>query len=230
MSTLPDLQAEIESYRTEAGELAEHFSQVHAQVEADPNLSPTGKREQLEPLHIEVTEQITALRNREKAAVKQAKESLERRVFGLSPSASSDPAKVVSFRDAQARARELEDSDVAEEIYQSALRSGDNILASAVLEKALVRGWRNIRNDYLERNAGTRNDLDDLAALAKYSHNSLFNVGHYMPPRLNLPHSAGFQNIGGHTTASPPRGVADLGDVMGQAAARAEASQYPYGR
>jgi hypothetical protein len=230
MSTLPDLQAEIESYRTEAGELAEHFSQVHAQVEADPNLSLKGKREQLEPLHIEVTEQITALRNREKAAVKTAKESIERRVFGISPSASNDPAKVVSFRDAQARARELEDSRDAEDIYESALRSGDNILASAILEKALVRGWSKIKDDYLTRHAGTRNDLDDLAALAKYQNNSLFNVGHYMPPSLNIPRPAGFQNIGGHTTAATPRGVADLSAVMGQAAARADNARYPHGR
>lgn len=192
MSDLPALQAEIESYRTEAGQLAEHFTEVHAKVEADPSLTTTGKREQLEPLHAEVTEQLTALLKREKAAVKQVKETLERRVFGLSPSASNDPAKVVSFRDAQSRARELEDSDVAEEIYQSALRSGDNILASAVLEKALIRGWKNIREDYLERNAGTRNDLDDLESLAKYSHNSLLNVRHYMPPTLNLPPSSGF--------------------------------------
>jgi len=230
LTTLPDLQAEIESYRTEAGELAEQFSRVHAQVEADPSLTPTGKREQLEPLHAEVTEQITALRNREKAAVKKVKENLERRVFGLSPSASSDPAKVVSFRDAQARARELEDSHDAEEIYQSALRSGDNILASAILEKALVRGWSNIRNDYLERNAGTRNDLDDLAALAKYQSNSLFNVGHYMPPSLNLPHSAGFPDIKPLHTRAEPRRPPALADVMGQAAARAETARYPYGR
>lgn len=230
MSALPDLQAEIEGYRTEAGELAENFTQYHAQVEADPNLSLTGKREQLEPRHAEVTEQITALRNREKSAVKQAKENLERRVFGLSPSASSDPAKVVSFRDAQARAREMEDSDEAEEIYNSALRSGDNILAAAILEKALVRGWSKIKADYLERHTTTRNDLDDLESLAKYQNNSLLNVGHYMPPSLNIPRPAGFQNIGGHTAASPPRGVADLANVMGQAAARAEAALYPHGR
>jgi hypothetical protein len=228
--SLEALQAEVEGYRAEAGELAEHFTQVHAQVDADPNLTPTGKREQLEPLHAEVTEQITALRNREKAAVKQVKENLERRVFGLSPSASSNPERIKSYREAQTLTRGLEDSDAAEDLYESAKRSGDDILAAAVLEKALIRNWPKIKDDYLERNAGTRNDLDDLAALAKYSHNSLLNLQHYMPPSMNIPLPAGFKNTGGHTTAGTARTVPNLADVMGQAAARSEAARYPYGR
>ena len=213
--SLEALQAEVEGYRTEAGELAEEFSRVHAEVADDPNLTVVGKRERLEPLHHQVTEQMSALRAREKAAVKTEKEKLERRVFGLSPSASSDPAKVVSFRDAQARARELEDSDEAAELYESAKRSGDNILAAAVVEKALVRGWSSIKEDYLERNTTARDDLDDLAALAKYANNGLFNVAHYMPPSLNLPFAAGFPDTQMHRHGSPQR-VPALGDVMAQ--------------
>ena len=217
---LDALQAEVEGFRGEAGQLAEDFQRVHAEVEADPNLTAVGRREKLEPLHAEVVEQIGALRAREKAAVKAAKEKLERRVFGLSPSASSDPARVVSFRDAQARARELEDSDDAEDIYQSALRSGDNILATAVLEKALVRGWTSIKEDFLERNATTRDDLDDLAALARYANNGLANVSHYMPPSLHLPHSAGFPQLGGQTTAATPRPAPSLSDEMARRVAQ----------
>ncbi|MCV7287273.1 hypothetical protein H7J87_18285 [Mycolicibacterium wolinskyi] len=213
--SLEALQAEVESYRDEAGQLAEEFSRVHAEVADDPNLTPVGKRERLEPLHHQLTEQMSALHAREKAAVKSTKEKLERRVFGLSPSASSDPAKVVSFRDAQARARELEDSDEAEQLYQSALRSGDNILATAVLEKALVRGWSSIKDDFLSRNATTRDDLEDLAALARYSNNGLANVARYMPPALALPFSAGFPNTQQHKHGTP-QGVPSLGDVMAQ--------------
>lgn len=202
---LESLQAEVESCRAEAAQISEEFSRVHSEVEADPSLTTTGKRERLEPLHTEVVEQIGALHAREKAAVKTVKETLERRVFGLSPSASSDPAKVVSFRDAQARARELEDSDDAAELYESAKRSGDTILAAAVLEKALVRGWSKIKEDYLERNTTTRGDLEDLEALAKYGNNSLFNAAHYMPPSLNLPHSAGMPDLPPLNTSREPQ-------------------------
>ncbi|WP_368834361.1 hypothetical protein [Mycobacterium intracellulare] len=203
--SLTDLQAEVESYRAEAGQLAEEYAQRQAEVAANPNFTPAGKREHLEVYHGEVVSQISELREREKSAVKAAKESIERRLFGLAPSASNDPARIVSFRDATARARQLEDADEAEEIYHSALRSGDQVLATAVLERALVRGWSSIKADFLERNQAARSDLDDLAALAKYQANSLATVAHYMPPSLDLPHPAGFPDTRLHTRSEPQR-------------------------
>lgn len=184
--SLAELQTEVEGYRAEAGRLAEEYAARQAEVADNPNFTPAGKREHLEPYHYEVVEQIRELREREKSAVQAAKETLERRVFGLSPAASSDPARIVSYRDAAARVRQLEDADEAQEIYQSALRSGDQVLATAVLERALVRGWGSIKRDFLSRNAGVGRDLDDLEALAKYDNNRLANVAHYMPPSLSV--------------------------------------------
>ncbi|PQM52037.1 hypothetical protein [Mycolicibacter virginiensis] len=213
--SLEALQATVQGYRDEAARLSEEFMQTHAEVEADPNLTTTGRRERLEPLHQEVTDQIMGLLAREKAAVKGMKENLERRVFGLSPTASSDPAKVVSYRDAQARVRELEHDDDAAELYESAKRSGDNILATAVLERALVRGWTSIRDDFLERNTAARNDIDDLAALAKYTENSLLNVGHYMPPTLNLPWPSGMPEVPPLNSIGEPSGPRPLREGFG---------------
>ncbi|KKB98556.1 hypothetical protein [Mycolicibacter arupensis] len=213
--SLEALQVEVQGYRTEAARLSEQFTQTHDEVEADPNLTTSGKRERLEPLHEQVTEQISALCAREKAAVKGMKEKLERRVFGLSPTASSDPAKVVSFRDAQARVREIEDNDDAAEIYESAKRSGDQILATAVLERALVRGWTSIRDDFLERNTAARKDVDDLAALAKYAENSLFNVAHYMPPSLKLPFPSGMPEVPPLNSIREPSGPRPLREGFG---------------
>lgn len=214
--SLGDLHAEVESYRAEAGQIAEEFTTIHAQVSADPGLTPAGKRERLEPLHQQVSEQMSTLHAREKAAVKARKEKLERDVFGLTPSASNNPAQLVSYRDAQSRARELEDSDDAADLYESAKRSGDDILAAAVLEKALIRGWSSIRNDHLERHPSTRDALDDLTALAKYADNPMSNVVHYVAPTLSLPHSAGFPTIGGQTASNPAHRAPNLGDVMAQ--------------
>jgi hypothetical protein len=212
--TLPELHTEVAGYRAQAGELADEFSRVHAEVAADDNLTPAGKRERLEPLHREVAEKMSALHKQEKAAVRGLKESLERNVFGLSPSASTDPAKLVSYRDAASRARELDDRDDATELYESAKRSGDTILAAAVLERAMVRGWTTITNDYLERNSASKRDLEDLTALAQYSENPLAVTAQYLPPSLNLPHSAGFPKLGGQTSAPPARSVPSLADTM----------------
>ncbi|MEH3141173.1 MAG: hypothetical protein PGN37_13530 [Mycobacterium kyogaense] len=210
MSDLHDLHTEVQECRSEAARITEDFTQLHSQIEADPSLTLEGKKERLEPAHADVVDQISALHTREKTAVKTVKERIEKRLFGLSASASSNPAHLVSFRDAQSRAREINDQDDAKEVYQAAVRSDDKVLAAAILEKALVRGWTSIKDDFLERNSGTRQDLDDLAALAKYTDNSLMNSVHYMRPSLSLPHSAGMPNIPPLHSSSEPRGARPL--------------------
>ncbi|WP_051365090.1 hypothetical protein [Rhodococcus sp. JG-3] len=202
--SIEELHGEVAAIRTQAGELADDFARTHAEVADDPNLTLAGKHDHLEPLHREVAEKMAALHKQEKAAVRGHKEQLERRLFGLSPSGSSDPAKLVSYRDAASRARELNDRDDAAELYESAKRSGDTILAAAVMERAMVRGWSTVTNDYLERHPTARQDLDDLTALARYSDNPLAVTAQYMPPTLNLPHSAGFPKVGGQTAAKTP--------------------------
>lgn len=213
--SLVDLQVEVETYRTAAENLTEEFTRTHEEVAADHTLTNEGKWERLEPLHTETVEQINDLRAREKTAVKNFKEKLERKVYGLSPSASTDPAKIVSYRDAQARARDIQDSDEAEELYQSALRGGDNIMATAILEKALVRGWTSIKRDYLERNSTARNDLDDLEALARFTDNAFASLVHYVPPQLNLKRPAGFPNIPSLFSSNKPAGVRPLREGFG---------------
>lgn len=210
MSDIDALHTEVAGYRAQAGELAEEFSRVHAEVDANPNLTAVGKREELEPLHAATVEKMSALHAREKAAVKGLKEGLERRLFGLSPSASTDASRLVSFRDAAARARELEDSDSASELYESAKRSGDDVLAAAVMERSMVRGWSSVTDDYLDRHPSARADLADLTALAQYSDNTLAAMVHYVPPSLNVKHSAGFPKLGGQTTHAPAPGAREL--------------------
>ncbi|MDQ1201087.1 hypothetical protein [Rhodococcus sp. SORGH_AS_0303] len=214
--SLTDLHAEVAEYREQAGALAEEFSRIHTEVTSDRSLTAVGQREQLEPLHAEVAEKMRALHAREKAAVQGLKENLERRVFGLSPSASTDPSRLVSYRDAAARARQLDNGDDATELYESAKRSGDDILATAVMERAMVRGWSTVTNDYLDRNPAARDDLGDLTSLAKYSDNGLMSTVHYVPPRLDLPRSAGFPKLGGQTTHAPAPSAPDLaGKITG---------------
>lgn len=208
--SLADLYREVSGYREQAGALAEEFTRTHDEVSRDRNLSAIGRREQLEPLHAETTAKISELHHREKAAVKAAKEKLERRVYGLSPSASTDPARIVSYRDAAARARQLENSDDAAELYESAKRSGDDILATACVERAMVRGWTAVTDDYISTRPSVRTDLDDLAALAKYSDNTFAATINYVPPSLNLPHPAGFPRLGGQTTHAPAPGAREL--------------------
>jgi hypothetical protein len=182
--SLEFIEGKIDDIRAEAANLVDDYSRTQAEVASDPNLTDAGKREHLAPIHQSVGEKLKALRQQEKDVVKTKRESLERSVFGLPAGATSDPARLVSFRDAQDRANRLTDRDEAEQAYKSALRSDDTVLAQAILGQALTRGWSNVTDDYLERNPQSRSDLNDLKAIGQYEQNSLAVTTQYMMPGL----------------------------------------------
>ena len=182
--SLDFLEEKIDGIRTEAERLREGYAHVQAEVAADPNLTDVGKLDQLAPLHQQLGEQLKALRQQEKDVVKTKRESLERAVFGSPAGATVDPARIVVHRDARDRASQLEHREDAEEAYRSALQYGDDVLAQAILAKALSRGWSNITDDYLDRHPQSRADLKDLKDLAQYEQNSMGALVHYMMPAL----------------------------------------------
>lgn len=112
--SLEFIDGKIEDIRAQATRLAEDYSRTQHEVSRDPNLTDIGKREYLAPLHEELGEKLKALRQQEKDVIKTKRESLERNVFGLPAGTTSDPARLVSFRDAQDRANRLTDRDDAE--------------------------------------------------------------------------------------------------------------------
>lgn len=182
MSGLVQLQKTIESYRSSAADLMDRYGRDQADIAADANLTEVGKREELEPLHAEVTAKVRALLAEEKAAVVRKRETLEKLVFGITASNTTD---IVAYRDAQDRAAALTDHEEAWSKYTSALRSDDKILAQAILGQALERAWTRIINDYCDRNPSTREALEDLKALNAYSNNTFGVSVHYMVPALN---------------------------------------------
>ena len=187
MSLLVDIQTEVEECRAQAGQLAEHFVQQQSEVEANPSLTIEGKHEIIDPLYDEVSEKIAALHSREKQAVKTATETLERQLFGLTPTASANPNVIVSYRDAVKRARSITDPDEAKEEYDFAIIGGDTTMVAAILHRALVNNWLDIKNDYLQRNPSAREPIEDLQALARYSDKSLMHAIHYVRPQRTIP-------------------------------------------
>lgn len=182
--SLEFIKAKIDEIRAEAANLVDDYARTQHEVSRDPNLTDAGKREQLAPIHESVSAKLKALRQQENDVVKTKRESLERSVFGLPAGTTSDPARLVSFRDAQDRANRLTDRDEAEQAYKSALRSDDTVLAQAVLGQALTRGWSNVTDDYLTRNPSARGDLNDLTAIKEYEQNTFAVTMKYMMPGL----------------------------------------------
>ncbi|KZF00881.1 hypothetical protein A2J03_09860 [Rhodococcus sp. EPR-157] len=183
--SLEFIEGKIDDIRAEAAGVIDEYSRTQDEVSRDPNLTDTGKREHLAPIHESTSEKLKALRQQEKDVVRAKRENLERSVFGLPAGSASDPARLVSFRDAQDRANRLTDRDEAEQAYKSALRSDDSVLAQAILGQALTRGWSNVTSDYLERNPQSRADLVDLKAIREYEQNTLAASVHYSMPSLS---------------------------------------------
>lgn len=184
--SLETLETKIGDLRSKAASLCDSYAQTHAEVTADPHLSDAGKQDYLAPLHEDLTAQIRALHAEEKNLVKTKRETLERSLFGISTITASNPAQIVSYRDAQDRASRLTDRDDAKQAYTAAIRSDDTTLASAILAKALELGWRSIRDDYLTRNPSARRDLDDLEQISHHEENSFATLTHYIVPPFTL--------------------------------------------
>ncbi|WP_435594648.1 hypothetical protein [Tsukamurella tyrosinosolvens] len=181
--SLEYVEEQIESIRAQAARMSADYSYTQEQVASDPNLSEIGKREQLAPLHEELTGKLAALRQQEKAVVKSKRESLERSIFGLPAGITNDPARLIGFRDAQDRAARLDNAEDAQAAYESAVLSDDTVLARAILARSLNRGWDRVANDYLERNPQSRTELTDLKNLQRFEENSSMSaLVHYMAP------------------------------------------------
>lgn len=193
--SLESLESEIDGLRTQAEELRDEWDHTATEIANDTSLSAEGKRDYLEPLHQELTEKISGLRNKERTLVTRTRETLERSAFGLPATASSDAGQISLYREAQSRAAALTRLEDAEDEYRNALRSDDHTLAKAILSKAVEYNWRSIIDDYAERNPGLRTTLDGITQLTKFQNNSLANITHYIVPTLNLEHSAGFPQL-----------------------------------
>lgn len=162
--SLDQLNSQIEKVRSQAASIQEQWSRMMRDVGRDTKLSDEGKRAELDKEFAELKEELSGLRAKEKALVRDKKESLERSLFGL---AGNDANKIIAYRDAQDRAARVKDKDTALEVYNSAQISNDDSLVKAILAKAVKYGYREIIDDYTRRKPVWREELNDLAALER---------------------------------------------------------------
>ncbi|WP_304113652.1 hypothetical protein [Mycolicibacterium bacteremicum] len=189
--TLTQLDSQIEGLRAQAASILKRGRSFHTSVTTDRALTEIGKREKLDTERARIKTQLSDLRARERELIDSKRESLERQLFGLSTTASSDPNQLIAYRDAQDRAAKLgKDSTAAAALLASATRSGDRTLAAAIAAHALAfvephgvmgsNGWNNIINDYAEHYPSDGDKLTDLLKLRNLR--SAKAVFAYMPP------------------------------------------------
>lgn len=190
MSDLEALETEIQGYRSQAAQLASDYAQTEREVARDNNLTDAGKTEALAPVHADTQEQMQALMAAEKGAIKRHREAAERALYGLSSYAT--PAELMSFRDAQDRANRLASqmdhyaAGDAKAAYDSAVRSGDKVLANAIFGAAVERGWTDIADDHTSRNPSVKPHLKTLQQIRRYEGSGFNRVANYYMPSMNI--------------------------------------------
>lgn len=166
--SLAQLESQIEDLRAQAANLHKRSARTQDTIAKDPTLSEVGRQAKLDAERDRVRNQTRDLRKKETELINTKKETLQKRLFGLSSVASTDPGQVLLYRDAQDRAARLTQSDEAAQAFTAAVRSDDKILAAAIVSRALDAGWRSIVNEYAAQNPTAGEDLKDLVKLGQY--------------------------------------------------------------
>lgn len=174
--SLNQLISQIEDLRAQVASRHKREALTRDSVTRDRTLSDTGKREKIDSERTQAKSELSALRTRETELIEAKRQSLERRLFGLTTTNSTDPNQLIAYRDAQDRASKLTEVAAATALFESATRSGDRTLAAAVVARALSvvssslavdSGWARIVNEYAEQYPSAGEDLADLVNLPK---------------------------------------------------------------
>lgn len=166
--SLAKLESQIDDLRAQADRIQSRWARTSDTLTNDNTLTDVGKRAKLDSEHQQVSAKLSDLRKKETELITAKRQSLEKRLFGLSSVTSSDPGQVIAYRDAQDRAARLTQSDDAAELFASAVRSDDATLAAAILARALANGWNGIVAEYIKQHPAAAEDLKDLAQLQQY--------------------------------------------------------------
>lgn len=164
--SLQQLRSQIDDLRAQAASLQKRSNQTRDTIANDRDLSETARQKKLSAERDGNLERLRELKRKETDLINAKRQTLEKKLFGLSAVTSSDPGQVLLYRDSQDRAARLTRSDEAAQVFAAALRSDDKTLAAAVLARSLEAGWHDIINEYISENPSAGEDLRDLAGLA----------------------------------------------------------------
>jgi hypothetical protein len=128
--SLAQLESQIADLRAQAERIQNRWPRTSDSFANDNTLSDIGKRAKLDTERERVKSRLSALRKKETELIAAKRQSLEKRLFGLSSVTSSDPGQIIAYRDAQDRAARISDGNTAEEVLAAAMRSDDKTLVT----------------------------------------------------------------------------------------------------
>jgi len=175
--SLDILESQIQNNRDLAESVTDQANRELSAVKNDPRLTEDARYQDTAKIRNDLREKLAALRDKEDAIVADKLRSLERTVLGT---AGSNPAEVISYRDAAERAASVDDLREAEEMMRRALLSGDSGLAKALLNRAVEKGWSTVADAYSAENPTIGGALNDLMRLKSWKNNPNTMVGRWI--------------------------------------------------
>lgn len=120
-----------------------NFRREVDEARTNNNYSDAGRRLAMAKAYREHKKKAAALREQLTSGSKERRRELERRIFGI-PNGGDASA----YRDAVDRAGELTNVEQADKMLARAQRTGDDLLARAVADRARTRGWNTVVRTY----------------------------------------------------------------------------------
>lgn len=153
-----------------------------AKVRANGTLSPAGKAAAMAPHYLRAKADMAALQAQTATDTAAHVAKLHRAAFG----APAGVVEAMSFRDAVGRADAIDDPTLANHLLQRAMRSGDELQARALAQRAHEMGWSVVLSHYLDVHPDAAAALNEIAARSTGAlMQNLSDAGHYFVPMPN---------------------------------------------
>jgi hypothetical protein len=154
---------------TPEGRRATHIQAVYAEglkrIRSDDNLTPEGKRAQIEAAYKEATSALGVIKQNRTVGRNLKVDALRRDLFGSQT--TSDSQTAISFRDAQERVESLGqfDQKKALRLLDQAELSGDTVMVKALIQRAVEHSWSEVASRYAEKRPYHGDKLKELLSL-----------------------------------------------------------------
>lgn len=148
--------------RTTIDLIRQRYSSTIEEIRADNSRTEDYKRSEMAREFITARRRINDLAAKSTAEATNRRRSLESQVFGIGALSGDAGSLAISRRDASDRVAQLKDEAAALDLLVRADRSGDEPLAQALAERAVVDDWADVANAFVETRPHLKSALSEI--------------------------------------------------------------------
>jgi hypothetical protein len=150
-----------EESRGKVSRIQSRLNQTIDDIRNNRSYSEAGRRAEMAKATLAARKEADALKTAFLAERESRRESLEKRLFGLT---APTPTELTVLRDSRDRARTLKTAEDAALTMKLANQAADSYMSKAIVHVAAANGWHDVVNIYAATAPlGTRRALEELA-------------------------------------------------------------------